>query len=363
MKSRYLNDISKDESGAVAIITAVVLVFVLLGIAALAIDIGRLAATKNELQNASDAAALAGTGELARQYINNEDQNEDSVREIVREVAKENRADGDAINIPDDDDILIGYWTDQEGFTMNSSGNLPGKNSVKVITRRSGVNQITTFFARVFGFDSVSVNATATAALTGGATIKVSDGEVELPFGLNTRWFGENEDCWRDPDPDDEDCRITFHPASSSAGWHVFELWPVRTPTLWEILDDVENKNMDPYEYDGTAGDTYFNFTGGTLGEAGWGPLQDAFMARSHLVDENDPESLRIWETSIVVYEDTKLNPTGPLLIVGVVNIVIRGVYTPPYMEIWANVEPFDDGKRGEGGTYGTLGTIPNLVE
>jgi len=56
----------KDENGSVAIITAVVLVFVLLGIAALAVDIGRQASAKNELQNAVDAAALAGAIELAK---------------------------------------------------------------------------------------------------------------------------------------------------------------------------------------------------------------------------------------------------------------------------------------------------------
>lgn len=47
------------QRGSVAVITAVSLVS-LLGFAALAIDIGNLLVARNELQNAADAAALAG---------------------------------------------------------------------------------------------------------------------------------------------------------------------------------------------------------------------------------------------------------------------------------------------------------------
>lgn len=50
--------------GAVAIIVAVVTMFVLLGFAAFAIDFGYAYVVKNELQNAADAAALAGASVL-----------------------------------------------------------------------------------------------------------------------------------------------------------------------------------------------------------------------------------------------------------------------------------------------------------
>ena len=48
-----------DNKGVVAIIVAI-LIFVLFGMAALAVDIGHLAVVKNELQNAADAGALTG---------------------------------------------------------------------------------------------------------------------------------------------------------------------------------------------------------------------------------------------------------------------------------------------------------------
>ena len=52
----YLN-----QRGSVAVITAILLA-ALIGIAALAVDIGYVAVSKNELQNVADAAALAGAG-------------------------------------------------------------------------------------------------------------------------------------------------------------------------------------------------------------------------------------------------------------------------------------------------------------
>jgi Flp pilus assembly protein TadG len=54
---------SRDESGSVAVITAVCLVF-LIGFVALVVDVGHLYSVRNELQNAADAAALAGARAL-----------------------------------------------------------------------------------------------------------------------------------------------------------------------------------------------------------------------------------------------------------------------------------------------------------
>lgn len=59
MKHRFF----KNEKGAVAVIVAISLT-VLLGITALAVDYGKLASTKQSLQNAVDAAALAGAQDL-----------------------------------------------------------------------------------------------------------------------------------------------------------------------------------------------------------------------------------------------------------------------------------------------------------
>ena len=57
----------KNESGAVIVMVAIVLI-VLIAIAALAVDVGYLLASRNELQNAADASALAATRQLGAIY-------------------------------------------------------------------------------------------------------------------------------------------------------------------------------------------------------------------------------------------------------------------------------------------------------
>jgi len=60
---KKLTKIIKNEDGQVLVLTTLLLV-VLLGFAALTIDIGRVYITKSKLQNAADAAALAGALDL-----------------------------------------------------------------------------------------------------------------------------------------------------------------------------------------------------------------------------------------------------------------------------------------------------------
>src|SRR5690349_18062863 len=57
----------KDQQGAVAVMVAVFLV-VLAGMTALVLDIGHALVARNQLQNASDAAALAGARALGVIY-------------------------------------------------------------------------------------------------------------------------------------------------------------------------------------------------------------------------------------------------------------------------------------------------------
>ena len=57
----------RNQRGVSAVIIALLLV-VLLGMAALAVDLGYLYVTRNELQNVADAAALAATRQLGEIY-------------------------------------------------------------------------------------------------------------------------------------------------------------------------------------------------------------------------------------------------------------------------------------------------------
>lgn len=65
---KSLHKLVKDRSGQALVIVAITMV-VLLGFASLAIDIGRVSVEKGKLQNAADAAALAGAHELPKAII------------------------------------------------------------------------------------------------------------------------------------------------------------------------------------------------------------------------------------------------------------------------------------------------------
>jgi hypothetical protein len=241
---------AKDQRGAAAIMVAIAVAFFLIGFAALAIDVGYLFASKNELQNAADSAALAGAGLLGQIYANmsyTEQQgynctqdtwpdgygsDEDSIRHQAQDAI--NSAGGKDITI-DANDIYINTWT---GTPFNTNYTVQ-PDAVRVIARRdssakSAEGPITTFFAKIFGMDTANVNAVATAALTGPA--KVDEGEMNLPIGLSEWQFFNN--CDKGNPRGQPVCSesITFSPTTDScAGWHNF-FDPINADAMEEKL-------------------------------------------------------------------------------------------------------------------------------
>ena len=67
MKRYHLSLLIKNQRGVTLIVVAIC-IFMIIALAALAVDIGHLVVTKNELQNAADAGALAGA-----RYLYNDD--------------------------------------------------------------------------------------------------------------------------------------------------------------------------------------------------------------------------------------------------------------------------------------------------
>ena len=217
----------KDQSGVTAIIVAVSMVM-LLGFVALAIDIGYLYTTKNELQNVADAAALAAAGKLGEIYSNPDPAFDPAtyvcneydaalIRSAAHEVAGKNSAGGKYIEIKDgeDGDIYIYNLKAALYNTTYSANNYIQPDTVRVKARRDSILNlpINTFFARVFNVDVLSVTADATAALTGAAKI-VEEG-LPVPVGISKKRF-ESAYC---------DQPISFHPTGTieaCGGWHTY---------------------------------------------------------------------------------------------------------------------------------------------
>ena len=392
----------KNQAGVSAVIVAIVLTM-LIGFTALAVDVGYLYVTKNELQNVADAAALAGAGYLGSIYaeLSYEDQQTHmfyraNIMAVVQEVAGKNQAAKMNIAILDAD-VTIGTW---DGGTLTPMADpLVGPDAVRVIARRDTFanGPILTFFARIFNINAVDVSADATAALTGPATA----GDLRVPFSLSENNFPNN--C---TDP------ITFSPtAESCAGWHNF-LDPANASTMPdkmlgliqgdvqeydglvsgpEWLDQNFDMNAPPDaevtpevgirdEFNHQGGTVASLFLGGRLGNtdndinlpdeilgdakhpAPFPALFDYFRRRDD--DGND----NIWTATVPVYEDDDVceNPSGAIPIVGFATIEIIMPNPPPDSSVSVKVYcelTFVDG-RGGGGDYGNLkGIIPNLVE
>jgi len=130
------------------------------------VDIGYILTTKSELQNIADAAALAAARQLAASYPPPIDAN--SVRSIAQQVAQSNWAGGvNAITI-NPSDIEIGIWN---GSAFSESLTFP--NAIRTTVRRDNDwnGRVTTFFANIIGANSVELQATAVAALSGPVII------------------------------------------------------------------------------------------------------------------------------------------------------------------------------------------------
>jgi hypothetical protein len=144
--------------------------FVLLGMAALAIDLVSLYVTRSEAQRAADAAALAAAKKLAQSgYFSGfitQSEAETKAKEEAKAVGGQNLVGGEAAVILDSDIV----------FDFSVSNNP----RVSVLVQRTDArgNAMPTFFAKAIGFADADVAAVATAeAYTpggGGPTVCTS---------------------------------------------------------------------------------------------------------------------------------------------------------------------------------------------
>ena len=215
----------RDESGAVAIITALCLI-VLLGFLALVIDIGHVKAVRNELQNAADASALAGT----RALFDVPAQPGESVIPISgppnctlgvsRAANTLNQSDAQTLSILNAD-IQTGNWdwyhntfTPSTNCILDASGT-PGINAVRVTVRRdsSANSPVNTWFARIWGTDTVDELAHATAAVGYVKGLGASSGG--FPIAINDVYRQQQLDNFEGGSPL---VPVTFSPDGTDVG-------------------------------------------------------------------------------------------------------------------------------------------------
>ena len=356
MKENRAVDPLDNEHGAVAAMTAIFLVLLLAMLAA-AIDIGHALVAKNELQNVSDAAALAGTRALGviyegmtpaeQQTYTLTSGDRATIVNAVQQTAEANSAAGVPITV-DESDIAIGTWNPATR-THTSTVNQP--RAVRVWARRdssaNGNGPISTFLGGVIGLTSVSVNAVATADMS--AVGQTAPGQLDVPFGISTFYFTQFG-CGD---------AIQFYPNDGTpqacSAWHTFDQSPSNANRLRNIIDGLRDGS---YQSPGTSPGDTLNFINGNVASA-FPNLIDLYNARK---DANGN-----WDVFVPVYQSDECTPpNGPLPIVGYAEVRITNVQGSPNHLISATVlcNIFEGNTTGGGPPYGpVLSTIPGLVE
>lgn len=161
----------RDQGGNIAMLFALML-GVLFGFSALAVDGGNLYVMKSKLQRTADAAALAAASQLP---------DESDARAEALEYALKNMSVEEHGSTLVDSDIDFGYW--HPGTRSFVSGGVP-VNTAMVTTRRSSANDnpVGTYFAGLMGYDEVDIETTSVAGRVSAVCILALDPSGESAF-------------------------------------------------------------------------------------------------------------------------------------------------------------------------------------
>jgi hypothetical protein len=286
----------------------------LLGVGALAADIGNLYVARNQLQNAADAGALAGARVL---YVNDGTAVNPGANAIASAAAAANQSQGAAAEVVS---VERGHWSfATRTFTPNDSL-LPTDlwnatteeldvdpnfiNAVRVRTARNAT-PVQSFFGRVLGFNSYAVQTQAVAYI--GYAGRLGPGEADQPIAIcrDRLLIGEEYTCtvgWFIPSSVNE--------PSETGGWSSFEqgdacLGGTNTNDLRPLVCGAGNPNEivlgDPLA------------TLGGQAEAAFRDLYDCWVAATN--------KTAAWNMTLPVIECPDQN-VGPCnVVVGAVNI------------------------------------------
>ncbi len=175
---------------------AAILIIPMLAMLALTIDVGFIAQTTMELQNAADSAALAAAEQLPPYYVQfySPGSNQYSSTTVssartaaaafAKNYASYHRAGGIANLVLDTtNDFALGYQDSSTAYTTTVPANT-FPNTVQVTLRLNGGQstnpQVGLFFAPVLGMPQLTVTATARATIYNGNIISFSTAEPDL---------------------------------------------------------------------------------------------------------------------------------------------------------------------------------------
>jgi Flp pilus assembly protein TadG len=206
---RRLTDLMTDQSGAFAVMAALLFV-VFLALGALIVDYAHMVAVQDELQNAADAGALGGARVLGSYTSNasNWTAGWTSTEDTATQTALSNAADGKKLQDCRDEAEVgfqvqsqAGYWrfTTKQFLAYDNPPNplLSTDKPAMCVTLSKTVNM---FFAPIVGVPIKQVSAQAVAMLKPGANwsiLETGNGLVTFNSNINVnRDVGDNGSGW-----------------------------------------------------------------------------------------------------------------------------------------------------------------------
>jgi len=188
-----------DQRG-VAMVTVLVALVALIAAGALAIDVGLIWAARTQLQNATDAAALAGGANLIEKIGPTVTLSEAEDAVLDQAGLNPSVAAPDGV-VVDTTDITYGHWDlDMRTFDPGVDLTDPEQvNAVKVVSRSDGAvnSPVPAFMARILGRDDFAVAAEATAYL-GCAGSNIGKGKLDLPIAIDCCELRGSPNCDQD---------------------------------------------------------------------------------------------------------------------------------------------------------------------
>ena len=206
--------VHQDEHGAAAVFVAI-LVVVLFGFAALAIDVGAMFSERRHLQNGADAGSLAVAQDLAWEIVDGQFNHAAGVLGPPHPGTADYYADANARDgVADVEDIRLDPV--ESGIPLTNAGEV----TVTTLVNDDGSNELQHWFAGVLGIHSSAVRAEASAlyaplgAVGGAFPVVVCDDlhepdkfvEIEIKVGPQGQQEEVPTDCqtvgtWSGPSP------------------------------------------------------------------------------------------------------------------------------------------------------------------
>jgi Flp pilus assembly protein TadG len=320
----------RDESGAMAVFVAFLLLL-LLGMATLAIDYGRMAWIQYELKKAADAGALAGARGLWPQDLStatNRDPDCATAATEALNTTTSNKVDGVYL-ASSEVTVEVGQW-DYATKKFNPGIN-NNANGVRVITQRAKVN---TILAGILGIFSKDLSASSIAIMDFAGAL----GGGSMPVAINKMYAAE---------PNGTPLTIVFGPSGIDNGG-----WFAKQP------DSCDSKVIGSYIVDGACPALAI----GDILNLGNGQIDSSIK---DLSDKLASQGGTLY-TMVPVVETTSFNQAEP--IIGFVPFEITEVHNhgnPKYITglvldlgVWKSAQPGPH----PGGSFGAL-TPPKLVE